>query len=183
MFRLHHLFLLATLPSVALGNTTFSFSGVCSDCTGDGTATLVLQNYTLGTSITGDNFVSFSYSSNLVTMNVDSTNQTSISGEIDNNLPNFETFQVDCNNDCISTNYEGQFTSDTAGNWTVSGYIPTFDTGTAGTWSSVPEPGSAVLILTGAALLICRRRSAARSLARPLHPARTNERKLRELAY
>ena len=39
-------------------NATYQFVGQCSDCTGTGTATLVLQNYTLGTQLANANFVS-----------------------------------------------------------------------------------------------------------------------------
>ena len=44
----------------------FDFSGLCIDCTGAGTGTLVLKDYTLGDTLTSDNFVSFTYASNIL---------------------------------------------------------------------------------------------------------------------
>jgi len=51
--------------------STFDFKGTCSDCNGFGTGTLVLANYTLGNSFdTAANFVSFDYSSNLLSLSI-----------------------------------------------------------------------------------------------------------------
>jgi hypothetical protein len=56
---------LATMAAPAAA-TTFEFSGACIDCSGTGTGTLVLKDYTLGDTLTTSNFVSFTYSSNLL---------------------------------------------------------------------------------------------------------------------
>ena len=56
---------LATLAAPAAA-TTFGFSGICIDCAGTGTGTLVVKDYTLGDTLTSSNFVSFTYSSNLL---------------------------------------------------------------------------------------------------------------------
>ncbi|MBW8744063.1 MAG: PEPxxWA-CTERM sorting domain-containing protein [Sphingomonas sp.] len=50
----------------------FKFSGTCIDCSGIGSGTLVLKNYTLGTTLTTANFVSFTYSSNLLSYSLSS---------------------------------------------------------------------------------------------------------------
>ena len=44
----------------------FEFSGTCIDCSGTGKGTLVLKDYTFGDTLTAANFVSFTYSSNLL---------------------------------------------------------------------------------------------------------------------
>ena len=60
------------LPFAAQANpvttSTFTFTGTCTDCTGFGIGTLVLQNYTLGNPIdTNTNYVSWFYQSDLLT--------------------------------------------------------------------------------------------------------------------
>jgi hypothetical protein len=62
-------FAAAAAPASA---TTFTFSGLCFDCTGTGTGTLEVKNYTLGSTLTAANFVSFSYTSNLLTYSLGS---------------------------------------------------------------------------------------------------------------
>lgn len=44
----------------------FDFSGTCMDCSGTGKGTLVLKDYDFGDTLTAANFVSFTYSSNLL---------------------------------------------------------------------------------------------------------------------
>ena len=58
--------------AVPAAATTFDFTGLCTDCTGHGTGTLVVKNYTLGDTLTKANFVSFSYSSNLLSYSLGS---------------------------------------------------------------------------------------------------------------
>lgn len=50
----------------------FEFSGTCIDCSGTGKGTLVLKDYTFGDTLTADNFVSFTYSSNLLNYTLNS---------------------------------------------------------------------------------------------------------------
>jgi MYXO-CTERM domain-containing protein len=58
----------------SVSNTSyFTFTGTCNDCTGTGVGTLELVNYSLGNDITADNFVDFSYSSNLISFDLDSS--------------------------------------------------------------------------------------------------------------
>src|ERR1044072_7874497 len=70
------LFGMAALSAPAAAtDTTVLFTGTCSDCTGTGKGTLVLQDYTIGDALSAANFVSFSYSSNLTSFTLDSVNQ------------------------------------------------------------------------------------------------------------
>src|SRR5689334_24070562 len=82
--------LLAFAPYTAEGigvTSTFQFVGNCTDCTGTGTATLVLLNYTQGNPLTLSNFVSLTYSSNLVNFTLLSGEANSVSGSIPASLP------------------------------------------------------------------------------------------------
>ncbi len=51
----------ALAPIQAATISTFTFTGTCTDCSGQGKATLVLQDYTQGNAITLLNLVSFTY--------------------------------------------------------------------------------------------------------------------------
>ena len=62
------------VPAAAV-DTTVQFTGDCTDCTGTGTGTLVLKDYTLGDALSADNFVSFTYSSNLTNFTLNSVSQ------------------------------------------------------------------------------------------------------------
>ena len=68
------------LPAVPQGGsgafttrTTFYFTGTCSDCQGTGQGVLVLGNYTPGQPFSSGNFLSFTYSSNLIGFTIDLT--------------------------------------------------------------------------------------------------------------
>jgi len=65
-------------PKTANADTTFSFTGTCSDivnnCTGMGAGTLVLQDYTIGNFFTNTNFRSFMYQSNIFDLAVTGSN-------------------------------------------------------------------------------------------------------------
>ena len=50
----------------------FKFSGTCIDCSGTGEGTLVLKDYTLGDTLTSANFVSFTYTSSLLSYSLSS---------------------------------------------------------------------------------------------------------------
>jgi hypothetical protein len=53
-------------------DTTYMFTGSCSDCTGTGVGYLTLQNYTPGTALSYSDFVSFTYTSNLSSFSITS---------------------------------------------------------------------------------------------------------------
>lgn len=137
-------------PAAAV-DTTFLFKGTCGDCTGTGTGTLVLKNYTIGEVLSADNFVSFSYTSNLTTFTFNSVK--TLIGSL-SSLPgaNF----VEFNND------DFVFSSFAAGG--ISPWC-TGSTGTCGSdfglsssWSlaaagAVPEPAIWLVMVLGFGLL------------------------------
>ena len=134
----------ASIFAATIDTETFNFTGTCTDCTGQGTATLVLTNYTLGNDITAANFVSFDYSSNLFTMSVTTDNLFSIAGNLPASLPSFAFVQV------LRSPDQTMFESNTDGTWFIG--RPS-DFGTNGIWgaavSGVPEPASSLLFLGG----------------------------------
>jgi hypothetical protein len=120
--------------------TTFSFVGTCTDCSGQGNATLVLQNYTLGSTILLANFVSLTYSSNLVNFTLGPANVPSISGSLPANLPSAASVNFFANTGGAAQGME--LWTSSSGNW-CGGFECAGDYGTAGTWSlysSAPVP-------------------------------------------
>ena len=128
--------------------STFYFSGHCSDCAGDVTARLVLQNYLQGTAINPAEFVSFTYGgSNLLSpYSILASETPNVSGNIPGALPGAADFHV--------SNSLHFFGLTTLGDW-QTGNPNLGDFGTSGSFSpnapsSVPEP--ATMLLMGAAL-------------------------------
>jgi hypothetical protein len=119
---------------------TYFFTGVCSDCRGDVSATLVLEGYTQGESLTKADFVSFSYSgSNIVpAFTIPPSDLYNITGVIPTDLP--APAQVILSFYVSPTN----FWAYSDGNW----YVNASDYGTNGTWS-VPEPSTWAMMLLG----------------------------------
>ena len=134
-------------------NSSFTFTGDCLDCTGQGTGILVLQNYTLGNPLDISNFVSFSYSSNLMTLILSGTgsapNQVSdFSGSLPATLPAY----TDMN---ISSQGVQVFGPVSSGSWCVGINGCNLDFGINGVFvAGVPEPASLALTLTGFASLM-----------------------------
>jgi PEP-CTERM motif len=126
----------------------FYFSGVRSDFMGDGSGILTLQNYTQGLAFTSANFVSFTYTSNqLPSLSIAENPSVKLTGSIPLLLPNFANVN-------ISVNFNVPFSSSSTGNgdW-CAGNSCNVDFGSISVWvlpSSVPEPGT--LILVGTAL-------------------------------
>jgi hypothetical protein len=79
------IFFLQPKPANAATITEFNFTGICTitvgNCTGVGTGTLVLQNYTIGNGFDSTNFVSLIYHSNIFDFTVDGTNVDSVAGQ------------------------------------------------------------------------------------------------------
>ena len=73
--------------AVTITTQTFTFVGQCSDCSGTATAQLVLANYTPGTPILNGNFISLTYTSNLLNFVLNSSDNPSVSGSIPASLP------------------------------------------------------------------------------------------------
>jgi hypothetical protein len=161
MFRLISICLPAIVCvglSQAATMSTFTFTGDCEDCTGQGTATLVLQNYTQGDPLELSNFVSFSYMSNL--LDIQSTSLSFISGTIPVDLPGPADVELDqlvvppvCN-DCNTYDFRSQSIND--GDWDIG----VDDEGINGVWaaaatssSDAPEPAPAVMLGLGIAAL------------------------------
>lgn len=126
--------------------STFDFSGTCSDCTGSGTAALVLNNYTLGTAISASNFVSFTYNGTdlLAAFTITASPDVVVQGSIDEPLPGPETFAV--------FGDENDFSSSSTGFWCVGGGCVA-DYGFTHVWmtttdatASVPEPMTIALL-------------------------------------
>jgi hypothetical protein len=116
---------------LSAATATFRFVGQCTDCTGSGTGTLVLQDYTLGESLTAANFVSFTYSSNKLSYTLNAAQVQLLVGSLPASLPAPAT--VDFEKSDLSI----QFLSSVSGFW-CSGSNCFGDFGSTSTWSLVP---------------------------------------------
>ena len=171
-------FSIPTLNAAAINpNSTFYFTGACSDCAGTANATLVLSNYSQGSSILLSNLVSFNYTgTNLV--NPFTFTQADvgffnfiISGTIPVTLPSATNFSIGFQTlgrptpAAVKTNGStlGNPFFNTASNgvWSVAGSGILLDFGTVGGFSGspTPEPASFVLVAAGIAALALRRRT------------------------
>jgi hypothetical protein len=103
------------------------------DCTGSGTGTLVLQDYTLGASLSTANFVSFTYSSNLFSFTLDASQIHLLVGSLPATLPGPATVNIE------NINLSIQFVSSSTGFW-CSGSSCFGDFGTTSTWTLVSTP-------------------------------------------
>ena len=140
----------ATAPAgaaVALPTySSFTFTGTCRDCTGVGVGTLKLQNYTVGQNLTTDNFVEFTYASNLLP-NVDVTSVASLTGNLAV-IPRANTVFFN------TAGYTFTFGSSAGGFWCLGGACAD-DDGPTHIWSSpnpapgVPEAASWAMMLAG----------------------------------
>jgi hypothetical protein len=135
-----------TAPAVS-PTTTYNFTGTCTDCSGTGTATLVLSNYTLGQPITTSNFVSLTYNgTNLISAFTIPANAPSlnVSGSI-TTLPGQNTVSI--NSSLFSSI---TFSSNTNGQW----FVGLSDFGTVSVWTgtnitTTPAPSTIVLLAIG----------------------------------
>ena len=127
---------------------TFNFTGTCTlDCTGTVTATLVLQNYTIGNPFNNTNFVSFSYHSSIFPdVTINAAELGSLSGQF-NSLP------ANANVNIISFSpFDFQFISGFSGGVWCAAVSCSGDFGVNGQWSvapAVPLPAALPLFATG----------------------------------
>jgi PEP-CTERM motif-containing protein len=139
----------------------FTFTGECTDCTGNGTATLILLGgYELGTPLAAEDLVSFNYSSNLIPdLSIHNDPSENISGILPAGLG-------PANISISGADGSISFTTSTDGTW--SALDPPADVGTNGIWStpsatSTPEPSALPVIgicLAGAFFFRGRRKKA-----------------------
>jgi hypothetical protein len=143
-------------PPPAAHASTFSFTGVCAtgsglpNCTDNATGTLVLQNYTLGTTIGIPNFVSFTYTSDVFSESLSTGQISSIGGVLDN-LPGPASVSI------VSSSTPFEFGSGmlpaSATEWCAALSAPSrcapADFGLVWTWSEVPIPAALPLFATG----------------------------------
>ena len=156
--------------------STFQFNGLCDtspgNCSGTGRGTLVLTGYTQGTTIVNSNFVSFTYTSNLLSLSFSGASGVfppppgeifSISGDLQN-LPgpaNVEITTGPFSEDVVFQSFVGG-----TGSWCAGPPLcGSGDFGSTSQWSSVvPLPPTALLFasgLVGLVLLGWRRKKAA----------------------
>lgn len=128
-------------PGPAHADTiAYTFSGVCADCLGTASASLVLHDYKLGDQIGDTNFTSFTYdgTNKFGPYTITAADLPYFYGSIDPALPRAET--VGIFSDMV------EFTSDAGGFWCTGGSGScSLDYGTSSTWSaSIATPGTAV---------------------------------------
>jgi len=128
-------------------SVTYSFTGTCSDCSGE-TASLTLQNYTLGQPITSANFVSFTYSSSVTSLTITpATNPTfSITGALPVALPGPSASTVIIANQSSADGFWG-FIAQTSGTW-CAGPNCEDDSGTNGIWNGAAAPPTTPVVNT-----------------------------------
>lgn len=145
---------LLLMPSRTLADNidvTYQFTGTCGDCSGTGIGLLTLQNYNPGDGLSTSNFVSFTYTSNLLeSFSIPSTDFLALAGSLPA-APGPATVVI------LDVTSSTMFTSlGSGGSWCV-GSISNCgsDEGQYSTWSpasGVPEPATMIPVALG---LIC----------------------------
>ena len=163
-------------PAAASGPlTVIDFTGTCSDCAGTGVGVLTVQNF--GTGVLNDsNFVSWTYTSNLVTYSLTQASFHAFSADFSAGLPGLAAVSIETattvppvSSDGAYHDFMSSLTANpfTGSDWTVDGFIPApggvelpvsgggvinDDQGPSYTWrveGSVPEPATWALMIAG----------------------------------
>jgi len=151
-------------------DSTFTFTGHCEvDCTGTAVGTLVLTGYSLGNNIMDNNFVSFTYESNFMSLSFSgigtgSGQISAISGLLPTSLPSAAVVQIS-DNTHLSVFLSGSFFGS---QWCAGGSSCSGDIGNNGVWTVTPLPAALPLFVTGLGalgLLGWRRKRKAAALA------------------
>jgi hypothetical protein len=139
---------------IVTDESTFTFSGLCTDCQGNATATLVLQNYVQDNAIEEYNLISFHYDGTNLhdPFTITAGDEFDIEGVIPASLTAPAFFHISSS----SSGEREEFYSLGNGNWRVGALNPA-DYGTNGLWNSVPEPGAFLLVVLGMAVMGVRR--------------------------
>jgi hypothetical protein len=140
----------ATIPL-----NVFEYTGTCTDCTFSNGTLELFAPYTLGTPITTSNFVDFSYTSNLLSFNINQNDADfSVSGSLPSVLPGAATLTIE--------DSQWEFSSSSNGSWSVEEFSERpSDFGPANSWSqasSAPEPGTIAMLGLGLAAVGIRAR-------------------------
>jgi hypothetical protein len=134
--------LLTAVPACA--DTIYQFTGTCAvnDCTGVGTGVLTLSNYNPGDtlSVAAGTFVSFTYSSNLISFSILSPAElTYIGGSVNNPMPSSDFVN-------IQGAAPGTTFLSTVGGYWCAGTNCGADTGGVSNWdlavAPLPEPAT-----------------------------------------
>jgi len=151
--------------------TTYQWVGPCTSiCTGNATATLVLQNYTPGATITASNFVSFSFTETAGSFSIPPGPLDQIAGSLPASLPGNASVVVQSGiNELITGSF---FSNSNPGAWCggvnceSTSVQPFAAQGVSGTWSvatgappppppppTTPAPATILLCLMGLAAM------------------------------
>lgn len=146
------LFALLTPASGAAVTQEYSWSGVCSDCDGTSTASLLLAGYTPGNPIVLENLVSFTYNGSnlLAAFTINQSNLSGINGTIPASLPGSTSFSIQSND-----GHQFFSTSNPQTNFWCAGNSCDSDFGGTNSFvlAGVPEPGTVALVATGLGVL------------------------------
>jgi hypothetical protein len=156
--------LFAILGPKQVEASTFNFTGACSDCTGNGLGVLTVQNYTQGSDFSNGNFVSFTYSSNLIPdLLITLADLDTFTGSIPAvlSVTPGDGFSATAGVTITAKSATLTFQSTTDGSWCVgSSCVTSEDFGLTSSWSSVttthqapdvPEPSTLGLMGVGGA--------------------------------
>ncbi len=136
---------------VSLPNQSYSFSGVCSDCTGSVTANLVLVgSYTPGTDLDSSDLVSFTYGGSdlLASFTITQATVGGLFGNIPATLPGPADVFIFSGDGVFGSS--GANRPDLSGDW-CAGDGCGADQGIKGVWAAagVPEPAAWAMMMVG----------------------------------